>query len=111
MKLRIDLSNMTFVVTKLPEAKMRDGKQQVNASGVPKWTTQLMVLDMTDESGGGSVIQVVTEGEKPSFTLTQSVAPVGLEAIPWMQNGKNGVAYRAQEIKAAKQAAPASASK
>jgi hypothetical protein len=52
-----------------------------------------------DETGG-EVITITTAGEKPAVTVGQLVVPVSLEAIPWATNGRNGVAFRATELKA-----------
>ena len=59
------------------------------------WTTQVMALDET----GGEVLAITVAGIKPSVTVGQIVKPVGLEAIPWNNNGKHGVAFRAVELK------------
>ena len=65
--------------------------------GRPMWSTQVFVLD--DE--GGEVITVTTAGERPNVTVGQLVALSKLEALPWATNGRNGVAFRAEQIKAA----------
>jgi hypothetical protein len=48
--------------------------------------------------------------QPPKVTPGQLVTPVELQAIPWAQNGKNGTAFRASELKvvAGKSAAAAS---
>ena len=61
------------------------------------WSTQVFVLD----DDGGEVITVTTAGEKPNVKVGQLVALSKLEALPWATNGRNGVAFRAEEIKAA----------
>lgn len=59
------------------------------------WTTQVMALDET----GGEMLAITVAGTTPSATVGQLVKPVGLEAIPWNNNGKHGVAFRAVELK------------
>jgi hypothetical protein len=59
------------------------------------WATQVMALDET----GGEVLSITVAGIQPSITVGQIVKPVGLEAIPWNNNGKHGVAFRAVELK------------
>jgi len=49
---------------------------------------------------GGEVLSISVAGIVPSVTVGQTVKPVGLEAIPWNNNGKHGVAFRAVELKA-----------
>jgi hypothetical protein len=65
------------------------------------WSTQVFVLDET----GGEVLSITTAGEKPNVMVGQLVAVSGLEAIPWATNGRNGVAFRATELKPAAGAA------
>ncbi|SDL04600.1 hypothetical protein SAMN05216298_2448 [Glycomyces sambucus] len=99
MKLKIDVTNVAFMVTGAPEAKEYDGKQQVDReTNALKWVTQLLALEQ-GENGQGEIIRVVTAGEMPKLSQTQPVIPVDLEAIPWSQNGKSGVAYKAAVIK------------
>ena len=47
------------------------------------------------------VIAVTTAGERPNVKVGQLVLLSKLEALPWATNGRNGVAFRAEEIKAA----------
>lgn len=99
MKLKIDVTNVAFMVTGAPEAKEYDGKQQTDKdTGALKWVTQLLALEQ-GEKGQGEIIRVVTAGEMPKLSQLQPVIPVDLEAIPWSQNSKSGVAYRAAAIK------------
>jgi hypothetical protein len=57
---------------------------------------QLVAMD----ADGAEVINVTTAGEQPpKVTAGQPVNPVELQAIPWAQNGKNGTAFRATELK------------
>jgi hypothetical protein len=101
MKLKIDTTDVAFMVTGAPEPKEYDGKQQTDKeTGALKWVTQLLALEQGD-NGKGEIIRVVTAGEKPKLSQTQQVTVVDLEAMPWNQNGKNGVAYRAAVIKPA----------
>ena len=97
MRLTIDISGVQCQVTKNPEQKLdQNGKQKIDREGRPMWTTQVMALDAT----GGEVLNVTVAGTLPTVTVGQMVKPVGLEAIPWNNNGKHGVAFRAVELKA-----------
>jgi hypothetical protein len=61
------------------------------------WTVQLVAVD----EGGAEVINVTVGAIQPPKVMPgQLVTPVDLQAIPWAQNGKNGVAFRATDIKA-----------
>ena len=62
---------------------------------VPPGATQVLAQD----GENGEVLQVSVAGAKPAVTVGQHVRPLGLEAIPWNNNGKHGVAFRATEIK------------
>ena len=96
MRLTIDTSGVQAQVTRNPEQKLdQNGKQKIDREGRPMWTTQVMALDET----GGEVLAVSVAGVMPSVTVGQLVKLVGLEAIPWNNNGKHGVAFRAVELK------------
>jgi hypothetical protein len=47
------------------------------------------------------VIVVTTAGERPNVKVGQPVTLSKLEALPWSTNGRNGVAFRASELKSA----------
>jgi len=75
----------------------QSGRQKVErGTGRPMWSTQVFVLD----DDGGEVITITTAGEKPNVRVGQLVHLSKLEALPWATNGRNGVAFRAEEIKA-----------
>ena len=50
------------------------------------------------------MIRVTVAGDQPKVNPGQSVRIEGLEAIPWNNNGKYGVAFRAAAIHPAAQA-------
>jgi len=99
MKLYVDTNSKQVTVTKDPTEKLeQNGRQKVERNtGRPMWSTQVFVLD----DDGGEVITVTTAGERPNVKVGQSVAVSKLEALPWSTNGRSGVAFRAEEIKAA----------
>ena len=99
MKLLVDTGSKQVTVTKDPTEKLeQNGRQKVErGTGRPMWSTQVFVLD----DDGGEVIAVTTAGEKPNVKVGQLVTVSKLEALPWATNGRNGVAFRAEEIKAA----------
>ena len=99
MKLNLDLNGKQFSVTRDAAEKTdgQSGRQKVErGTGRPMWSTQVFVLD----DDGGEVITVTTAGEKPNVRVGQLVSLSKLEALPWATNGRNGVAFRAEEIKA-----------
>ena len=100
MKLYVDTNGKQVTVTKDPVAKndgQTDRQKTERGTGRPMWSTQVFVLD----DDGGEVITVTTAGEKPNVKVGQKVTVSKLEALPWATNGRSGVAFRAEEIKAA----------
>jgi len=107
MKLYVDISAKQITVTLEPvEKKDQNGRQRMERdTGRPMWSTQVFVLD----DNGGEVITITTAGERPNVKVGQPVTVSKLEALPWATNGRNGVAFRAEEIKAAGAASARSA--
>ncbi|MFI9554421.1 hypothetical protein [Nonomuraea endophytica] len=99
MKLFIDVTGKTFMVTKeAVEKSDQNGRQKSEReTGRPMWVTQVMALDET----GGEMINVTTAGERPTVIVGNQIALSKLEALPWATNGRNGVAFRAADIKLA----------
>lgn len=99
MKLFVDVTGKSFMVTKeAVEKSDQNGRQKSEReTGRPMWVTQVMALDET----GGEMINVTTAGERPEVLVGSQVALFKLEALPWATNGRNGVAFRAADIKPA----------
>lgn len=96
MKLKIDTTAVSWMCTKTAEARtdFETGQPKVDkTTGLVLWQVQLMALD----SDGAEVLTVTIPGE-PKVTVGQQVAVVNLVATPWNQNGRAGVAYRADAI-------------
>jgi hypothetical protein len=104
VKLYVDTTGKQVTVSRDPEPKNDQNGNQRSEKGTGRlmWSTQVFVLDET----GGEVITITTAGEKPGVKVGQLVAPVQLEAIPWATNGRNGVAFRAIELKSAPGSVP-----
>jgi hypothetical protein len=99
MKLYVDTKDKQVTVSKAPDEKRdQNGRQKTERdTGRPMWSTQVFVLD----EEGGQVLSVTTAGEKPDVKVGQPVTLSKLEALPWATNGKNGVAFRAEQLKPA----------
>ncbi len=97
MKLQLDTRGKQVTVSKDPEPKADQNGNQRSEKGTGRlmWSTQVFVLDET----GGEVITNTTAGEKPNVQVGSLVTVEQLEAIPWATNGRNGVAFRATELK------------
>lgn len=99
MRLMVNTAQVQFMVGHEVKAKNdQNGVQRTDRNtNVPMWTVQLVAIE---EGVGSEVINVtVTAVQPPKVTIGSFVTPVDLQAIPWAQNGKNGVAYRATDIK------------
>lgn len=99
MKLYLDTTAMQFTVAKEAVAKTDQNGHQKNErdTGRPMWSTQVFVLD----EDGGNVITITTAGERPTVKVGTMLSVFKLEALPWATNGRNGVAYRAVDVKPA----------
>lgn len=96
MKLKIDTAAVSWMCTKTAEARtdFETGQPKVDkTTGLVLWQVQLMALD----SDGAEVLTVTVPGE-PKVTVGQKVTVVNLVATPWNQNGRAGVAYKADAI-------------
>jgi hypothetical protein len=99
MKLKLDTTGVSFVCTRSPEQRIAfdTGQPKVDReTGKPLWQVQLMALDVT----GADVIAVTVPGD-PNITVGQPAQVEGLIALPWAQDGRNGVAFRADALRAA----------
>jgi hypothetical protein len=98
MKLRIDTAGVSFVCTRAPEQRLAfdTGQPRMDReTGLPLWQVQLMALD----TSGGDVIAVTVAGD-PNVTVGQPAQVDGLVALPWSQEGRSGIAFRADAIRA-----------
>jgi hypothetical protein len=97
MKLRIATSEVSFICTRAPEPRITfdSGQPRVDReTGQPLWQVQLMALD----ASGGDVIAVTVAGD-PNLMVGQPVQVDGLVALPWSQDGRSGIASRAEAIR------------
>jgi hypothetical protein len=97
MKLFVDTTGKQVTVTleSVPKNDQNGAQKSEKGTGRLMWSTQVFVLD----ENGGEVITVTTAGEKPNVKVGQPVTVSQLEAIPWAANGRNGVAFRAMELR------------
>jgi hypothetical protein len=52
---------------------------------------------------GAEVITVTVAGNPPKVSVGQDVQTVELEAIPWVQEKRNGTAFRAKDVRTPQQ--------
>jgi hypothetical protein len=97
MRLMLDTAQLTFMVTKAAEPRRDYGKTEQKVerdTGRPQWVVEVLAQD----SERGEVIRVIVAGDQPRVSAGQHIRFEGLEAIPWSNNDKSGVAYRAAAI-------------
>ena len=102
MRLVLKDEKYAFTVTKAAEPKTEfgSGQQKLNKqSNLPEWVVEVLAMD----SERGEVIRVTVTGDQPKVSQGHVVTFAELEAIPWANNGRNGVAYRAASIQPAQQ--------
>lgn len=105
MKLKIDTAGVSFTCTRAPEQRLNFDTGQPRAdkaTGLPLWQVQVMALD----ESGGDVISVTVAGQ-PRVSTGRAVTITGLVALPWSQDGRSGIAYRADSITEAGDTSPA----
>lgn len=95
MRLMLRNDNVVFTCSGMPGPKLdQNGRQKVDRNGTPMWTTQVIA----QEKESADVFTVTVAGEKPNVTVGERITLEDLEAIPWANNGKNGVAFRAAKL-------------
>ena len=102
MRLVLDTSKVAFTVTRDAEPKTEFGGSQQKMDRQtkrPEWVVEVLALD----SERGEVIRVTVTGDQPKVSQGHPVQFSELEAIPWANNGRNGVAYRAAAIHSSSQ--------
>lgn len=100
MRIKMDIRGVRFMVTKPCEPKMdRETKAQKveKSTGALLSQLQLMALDET-----GAEVLMITVDHVPAVSVGDFVQVVGLVAIPWAQDTRSGVAFRATSISALK---------
>ena len=99
MRLYIDTSKAApgFMVSRTfePKVDITTGRIKTDRiTGQELNTIQLMALD----ERGGEVITVTVAGAVREIPVMTPVSVVELEAIPWNNNGRSGVAFRAASV-------------
>ena len=96
MRLEIRTEKVQFTVSRAPEPRTdQSGRQRTEkGTGALQWQLQLVAMDET----GAEVIRVTVAGTPPEVVPGQPVQVAGLVAFPWQQDGRSGVAYRADSV-------------
>ncbi|MCF7551476.1 hypothetical protein [Pseudonocardia sp. WMMC193] len=98
MRLLIDTSQMNFTVGRPFDRRLDDnGVHRLDRrTGAPLWAAQLVVMD---PEGADTITVTIAATEPPQLQQGQPVTLVRLVAMPWARNGRDGVAYRADEVR------------
>ena len=107
MKLKVDTTGVSFLCTRAAEQRtdFSSGQPKIDkATGLALWVVQVMALD----ADGREVLAVTVAGE-PKVTVGQPLTVTNLVALPWSQDSRSGVAFRADAITAGAGKAPGSA--
>ena len=111
MDLYVDTSGITFLAGSSPEPVLDFESKEPKLDRETKRPLYAVRLNAYFKGRDGKdrteILTVKTTDPTPIPPMTQ-VMVEGLLAIPWVNNGKNGVAYRAERIRPVQPAAKAS---
>lgn len=102
--LPIDTTAITFLAS-APPAPVLDfqtKQPKADSNGEPLYAVQLVAM----QPAGADVITVKVPGQ-PTISVGAPVRVVGLIGLPWENNGRSGVAFRATRIEAVSQSGKA----
>jgi hypothetical protein len=108
MPLRLDTSEFHFTIGSdfEPVTDYATKQPKADANGVPLVQVSLIASFKTSWGKTQSEVITVRLPECKPLPPGAPVRPVGLQAIPWSQNGRSGVAYRAMVLEPASAAKP-----
>ncbi len=100
MPLRLDTSQIAFTVGSdfEPVTDFQTKQPKADVNGVPLVQVSLVASFKTSWGKTQSEVLTVRLPEGKPLPPGVPVRPVGLTAIPWSQNGKSGVAFRAAAL-------------
>ena len=95
--LPIDTTAITFLASAPPAAVLdfQTKQPKADSNGEPLYAVQLVAMQPV----GADVITVKVPGQ-PNLTVGAPVRVVGLIGLPWANDGRSGVAFRATRIEA-----------
>jgi hypothetical protein len=99
MDLMIDTSGVEFQVAKPFEPRFdKDGNQRRDKQGGTNLPLHAAQLVAWSEAGSETLLVTVATDHPPELTQRQSVRIEGLQAMPWVSDGKPKVAFRARAV-------------
>ncbi|RZQ62256.1 hypothetical protein [Amycolatopsis suaedae] len=106
MDLIIDTSGVDFQVAKPFEPRFdREGNQRRDKQGGTNLPLHAVQLVAWTKDGSETVLVTVATDNPPELTQRQSVTIEGLQAMPWVSDGRPKVAFRARAVNAVPTAA------
>lgn len=107
MDLMIDTTGVDFQVAKPFEPRFdKDGNQRRDKQGRTNLPLHAVQLVAWTEAGSETLLVTVATDNPPTLTQRQSVTIDGLQAMPWVADGKPKVAFRARAVVPVEAAAP-----
>jgi hypothetical protein len=94
-RIPVDMAQCRVMVSEEPRPRMRDGRQRTDRAGVPEWVVGVCVI----QQSRSDVIPVTVVGEPSGLEVGRPALVAGLVAIPWENDGRHGIAYRADSIR------------
>ncbi len=94
----VDTSGLQVVCMGEPSPKVADratGEVKTDAEGRTVWQVEVAAKP-ADASGG--MVRISVSGEPKGLTFGQLLRVEGLVALPWEQNDRHGIAFRAAKI-------------
>ena len=99
MDLVIDTAGVEFQVARPFEPRRdKEGNQRRDKQGGTNLPLHAVQLVAWTEAGSETVLVTVATDNPPKLSQRQSVTVEGLQAMPWVSDGKPKVAYRARAV-------------
>jgi hypothetical protein len=98
VQFRIDTTDLTFIVSTAPRPVTRYGSEEIRTDKNGQQIHAVELIVLSDD--GGDKIRVKVPG-RPELRPRSEVRVTNLQAMPWEQNGKSGVAFSASSIESA----------
>ncbi len=97
MKLRVDVSEVTFLLVRdaSPVVDFNTKQAKADEDGVPLWEVQVVAL----MPGEAEILKVRVPGRPEGLTVNGPVRLEGLTAQPWTMGDRHGVAFRAASVR------------
>jgi hypothetical protein len=99
--IRVDTSETTFVCVASPRARVADretGEVKTNRDGVTLFQVGVCAMSGDGDQEDAATINVTVAGAPKGIRRGMPVTVTRLEAVPWEQGDRHGIAFRAAAI-------------